>query len=603
MEGRVKILRITVIILTLAILGRLFYLQLMDDRYKVFASNNVLRHEVQYPMRGEVFDRNGEYLVQSREAYDLMVVPRDIKGEFDTMLLCGIIGVSRESFDKQMTRARTYSSRRPSVLLKQLPKEVKLKLDEYNFKGFYTQYRTVRSYPRKIAGNLLGYVGEVNQRNIDNDQYYRSGDYIGQDGIEKSYENVLRGEKGVKMQLVDVLGIVKGSYMDGALDTLAVPGLAITATISAELQQLAEELLEDKVGSVVAIEPATGEILVMASSPTYDPDLLIGRDRGNNIAAMYQNLRRPLYNRAVKAPYPPGSTFKIVNALIALQEGIITPQTSFPCNNGYHAGRFHMACHPHSSPVNLYGALQTSCNAYFCYAFRNTLDHRKFGGVKDGFDVWYDYVRSFGFGRRLDSDFTGENNGTLPTRQLYDRMHNNRWSSLSVVSIAIGQGELGTTPLQMANFIATVANRGYYYAPHVVKAIEGRDSIDARFYERHYSKVDKKHFDMVAEAMWRAVHVDGTARGSYIQGFDVCGKTGTAENSGRDHSTFGAFAPKDDPKIAILVYIENAGFGAQVALPVAKLIMEKHLTGSYDEATYERVRNMKINYPAYDKKR
>ena len=595
-------LRFTVILALAVIVARLFYLQVIDDSYKSFADNNVLRHQVQYPPRGEVYDRRGEFLVQSKEAYDLMVIPRDVKG-LDTTLLCSVLGVTEEAFAKEFKKAQNYSRRRPSVLFKQLPKEVKLKFEEYSFPGFYTQYRTIRSYPRKIAGNLLGYVSEVNQNVIDSDPYYRSGDYMGWSGIEKAYEKELRGEKGVKIQLVDVHGVPKGDYADGEYDVLAVPGAAITSTLDARLQQRAEDLLEGFVGSIVAIEPSTGEILVMASSPSYDPDEMIGRERGNNYMRLLENKRKPLFNRAVSSTYPPGSTFKMVTALMALQEGVIVPSTRYACNGGFFYGNRKLGCHAHESPLDLYYALQTSCNAYFCNVYNNFLNASKFGGVKNGFDKWEEYVRSFGFGRKLDSDFINEGNGIVRTREYYDKEYRGSWNGLTTISLSIGQGEVSVTPLQMANFIATIANRGYYYIPHVVKAVEGQDSIDAKFYERHYSKVDKKHFDVIAEAMWRAVNVRGTAVIARMDGFDVCGKTGTAQNpQGADHSTFACFAPLNDPKIAVSVYIEHGGFGATAAGPIASLLVEEYLTDTIARPElYDRVKSMHINYPMYDR--
>jgi len=600
-SSRALILKIFVVLVATVILARLFYLQILDDRYKVFANNNVLRHEVQFPPRGEVYDRNGEFLIQSKEAYDLLVVPRDAR-DFDTAMLCQVLGVDKNIFLKEFKKAENFSRRRPSVLFKQLPKEIKLKFDEYNFPGFYTQYRTVRSYPRKIAGNLLGYVSEVDQKIVESNPYYRSGDYIGKSGVEFAYERYLRGEKGVKIQMVDVRGIPKGSYADGVYDSLAVPGAAITCTIDSRLQELAEELLEGKVGSVVAIEPATGEILVMASSPSYDPDKLVGSQLGNNYMELLRDPYKPLLNRSVQGAYPPGSTFKLVNALISLQEGTNVQSDSYPCNYGYPYGRG-VKCHAHQSPVNLTAALQTSCNAYFCYTFRNLVDNPKYGGIKNGFDVWYDYVESFGFGRKLNSDLTSEVRGNIPTREFYDKAYRGSWNSMTILSLSIGQGEISATPLQVANLVATVANRGFYYIPHVVKAIEGQDSIDSQFYEKHYSKVEKKHFDVVAEAMWKAVNEWGTPRGAYIPGWDVCGKTGTAQNSqGRDHSTFACFAPYNDPKIAISVYIENGGFGATIAVPVAKLLLEQYLTGEIQSHDiYQRMKEIKLSYPAYEK--
>ncbi len=601
-SGRTRVLQFFVVLSALVIIVRLFFIQVIETKYKEGANNNVLRHEVQFPPRGEVYDRNGEFLVQSREAYDLLVVPRDVK-PFDTLLMCSILEVDLDKFRTEFQKASRYSRRRPSVLFKQLSKETKLKLEERGFIGFYTQYRTVRSYPRKIAGNLLGYVGEVDERDLQRDEYYRSGDYIGKSGIELAYEQVLRGEKGVKIQMVDVHGMPKGSYADGLYDSLPTPGAAITCTIDAELQAFAEYLLEGKVGSIVAIEPATGEILVMASSPTYDPDELIGKERGNNYARLANNNRRPLYNRAVSSPYPPGSTFKLVNGLIALQEGTLVPSNAYPCAHGYTVGRG-VKCHGHSSPVNLMGAIETSCNAYFCYAYRNLVDDPKYGGVKNGFDVWYDYVRSFGFGRKLDSDFINEGNGTVPTRETYDNKYRGSWNSLTTISLSIGQGELGVTPLQMTNFISTVANRGYYYIPHVVKAIEGEAGIDPRFYEKHHSKIDPQHFDPIIEGMYRAVHNGGTARGAYVEGLDICGKTGTAQNpQGTDHSTVACFAPRNDPKIAVTVYIEHGSWGATVAVPIARLIIEQYLNGELSRPELvEQIRSRPINYSStYDR--
>ncbi|MCD7970240.1 MAG: penicillin-binding protein 2 [Alistipes sp.] len=600
---RVRILQLFTVGVFVVIVLRLFYLQVIDSQYKDKASNNVLRYEVQYPPRGEVYDRNGEFLVQSKDVYDLMVIPRDVK-ELDTMLLCAIVGITPEKLRADLEKAQRHSWRAPSVIMKQLPKDVKLKLDERSFPGFYTVYRTIRSYPRKIGGNLLGYVGEVDRRAIERDKYYRSGDYIGKSGIELAYENVLRGEKGVKVNMVDVHGIAQGGYMDGIYDTLPTPGPAITATIDARLQVLAEELLVGKVGSVVAIEPATGEILVMASSPSYDPDELVGRDLGNNYMALLGNSRKPLFNRAVMSRYPPGSTFKVVQGLIGMQEGVLTPDMKYSCSMGYTIGRG-VKCHAHWSPLDLVDAVQTSCNAYFCYVFRNILDNRKYaGGIKEAMDVWNEYVQSFGFGRKLNSDFIEEINGRVPTTADYDKKYNGRWNSLTVISLSIGQGELDCTPLQMANLAAIVANRGYYHIPHIVKEIHGRDSIDARFYEKHYTKVDPQYFDPIVEGMYRAVHMPGgTAQRVRLDGVEICGKTGTAQNpQGADHSTFMCFAPRENPQIAVSVYIENGGFGATIAAPIASLLIEQYLNGEISrQYLVDQVKAMKINYPYYDR--
>ncbi len=601
---RMRTLQGVVIFIFLVLLGRVGYLQLIDDRYAELAKSNVLRHVVQYPARGEVYDRNGEYLVQSRECYDLVVIAREVDAKgFDTLRLSEVSGIPLEKLRREMREARM-TPRAPHVIASYLSKEEKLRFDECNFRGFFTVYRTVRSYPRKIGGNLLGNVGEVTADMLKRYTSYRRGDYVGINGVESAYEELLRGRKGVKIQEIDTHGAVKGSYMDGKFDSLPEPGKYIVSTIDARLQLLGEELMRGKVGAAVAIEPSTGEILMMVSSPSYDPDELVGRERGNNYMKMLYNKRQPLFNRAVKAKYPPGSTFKLVQGLIGLQEGVLRPSDTHTCNLGYQTGRLKMACHAHKSPLDLRFAVATSCNAYFCYVFRDILDNPKYGSVKDGFDVWREYVESFGFGRKLGSDFLDEGNGYVPDREFYDRRYRGSWKSPTVLSLSIGQGELGCTPLQLANLAAIVANRGYYYIPHIVKAIEGQDSIDRRFYERHYTKVDAKHFEPIVEGMWNGVNVAGTSVAAKLDGWDVCGKTGTAQNPhGRDHSTFLSFAPKDNPKIAISVYVENGGFGASVALPIASLLEEYYLTDTIKRRDlYKRIKDMRIYYPAYDRK-
>ena len=601
---RMRTLQGVVIFIFLVLVGRLAYLQLFDTRYAELARANVLRHVVQYPPRGEVFDRNGEYLVQSRECYDLMVIYREIDRQgFDTARLCEVVGITPEKLRRELSNARM-RPRAPRVVTSYLSKEEKLRFDECNFRGFYTVYRTVRSYPRKIGGNLLGYVGEVTADMIKRYPSYKAGDYVGMSGVESAYEPLLKGEKGVKIQEIDTHGAIKGSYMNGRYDSLPVAGKYIVSTIDARLQLLGEELMRGKVGAAVAIEPSTGEILMMVSSPSYDPDELVGRQRGNNYMKMLYNKRHPLFNRAVKAKYPPGSTFKLVQGLIGLQEGVLRPTDLHSCHMGYQAGRLKMGCHAHASPLDLRFAVATSCNAYFCYVFRDILDNPRYGSVKEGFDVWRKYVESFGFGRKLGSDFLDEGVGYVPDRSFYDRAYRGSWNSLTVLSLSIGQGELGCTPLQLANLAAIVANRGYYYIPHIVKRIEGQDSLDRRFYERHYTMVDPKHFEPIVDGMWRGVNrPGGTSWRAQLEGLDVCGKTGTAQNPhGRDHSTFLSFAPKDNPKIAISVYVENGGFGATIALPIASLLEEYYLTDTIRRPELvEYVKNMQIHYPAYDR--
>lgn len=602
MNRRAAILSLFIVAAFAILVLRLFNIQILDDSYKRAARNNVLRQEVQHPPRGEVYDRNGELLVRSIPSYDLMAIPRDVRA-FDTVALARIAGVEPKKIATELRRAARYSVRRPSLIVKQMSLESKLLFDEGDFPGFYTVYRTMRSYPRKMAGNLLGYISEVDEATIERDDYYQRGDYRGMSGIERTYEEVLRGDKGLKVNVVDVHGITQGSYQDGEADLPAIPGTAITTSLDADLQALGEELMKDKVGSIIAIEPATGEILVMVSSPGYDPDELVGRDRGNNYIKLLRNPRHPLFNRGVMSRYPPGSTFKLVNGLIALQEGVISTAQRYPCHGGYTIGRG-VKCHNHPSPVNLRQAVQMSCNTYFCYALRDILENDRYGSVKDAFDVWNDYVYSFGFGRSLGSDLAGELSGFVPTRATYDRIYHGRWNSLTVISLSIGQGELGCTPLQMANLAAILANRGYYYTPHIVRHIDGRDSLDSRFYEKHYTMVDPSHFGIVVEGMYDAVHkAGGTGRLAYVPGLDICGKTGTAQNPhGKDHATFLCFAPKDDPKIAVSVYVEHGGFGGSVAAPIASLIVEQYLTDTITRpALMDYIKQTQIAYPYYDR--
>ena len=599
---RRTILRYIVLLIFGVIACRVAYIQLFDSSYKTLAAGNVLRYEVQYAPRGEVLDRNGEFLVQSMECYDLMVIYRDLPKEgFDTTLLCSLIDLREERMVQKLKDARM-SPRAPVLVTNFVSKEAKLRFDEHNFQGFHTVQRNARQYPRKIGGNLLGNLGEVSENDIKRSEgEYRAGDYIGKSGLERAYEHYLRGDDGVNVLERDAHGAIKGSYMEGMYDTLPVPGLRITSTIDARLQAFAEELMEGKVGAVVAIEPSTGEILVMASSPTFDPDDMVGRQRGNNYMKMLGDKYRPMFNRAVQSRYPPGSTFKLVQGLIGLQEGTLRPDNAYPCNMGYHWGNVKMGCHAHPSPLDLRAAVAQSCNAYFCYVFRNIIENRKFKNVKEGLDVWVDYVKSFGFGRKLDSDFLDEQEGYVPTSERYDRVYRGSWNGHTVLSLSIGQGELGCTPLQMANLAAIVANRGYYYIPHIVKAIEGQDSIDRRFYERQYTKVEAKHFEPIVEGMWRGVNIPGagTSSRAYLPGWDVCGKTGTAQNpNGRDHSTFLSFAPKDNPKIAISVYVEHGGFGASAALPIASLLEELYLTDTITRPEMiQQIKNLPYRLP------
>ncbi len=602
---RMRVLQGVVVFIFLIILIRLFNLQVLSPRYKGLADGNVLRREVLYPPRGEVYDRNGEYLVQSRECYDLMVIYREIdRKNLDSAKLCRITGLSPAKLTRALNDARMMP-RAPRLIANYISSEEKLLFDEASFAGFYTVYRTVRQYPRSVGGNLLGYISEVSQSMLDKNPYYQAGEYVGMYGVESAYEKELRGIKGVRVTKVDSHGAMKGSYMDGIYDTLPKQGQYIVSTIDARLQRFGEELMEGKVGAAVAIEPSTGEILMMVSSPSYDPDDLVGRDRGNNYMKLLNDPRRPLFNRAVTSRYPPGSTFKLVQGLIGQQEGVLTPSQSYNCHGGFSYGNRTLGCHAHSAHTDLKHAVAWSCNTYFCHVYRNILDNPAYGSVKESFDKWREYVLSFGFGRKLGSDFLNEGGGYVPDVAFYDRRYRGSWNSLTVISLSIGQGELGCTPLQMANMASILANRGHYYIPHIVKEVEGVDSLDKRFYEPQHTMVDSKYYDTIVEGMWESVNLgaDGWHNNAYVEGLDICGKTGTAENPhGRDHSTFLSFAPRDNPKIAISVYVENGGFGATIARPIASLIEEFYLTDTITRPVIlKQVKDMRINYPNYAK--
>lgn len=573
------------LLIFLAIIIRLFSLQVIDHSYRLSASNNVLRYVTQYPARGLIYDRNGELMVYNQAAYDLMVIPRQT-APFDTVEFCTILGITKEQVDQRLFKAKDHSSFRPSIFLKQVSAETYARLQEklFKFPGFYVQPRTLRAYPHNIGAHFLGYVGEVDDRRISENPYYKMGDYIGISGLESSYEQELRGRKGVNVYLVDVHNRIKGSYAEGRYDTLAVLGKDLTTGIDLELQKYGELLMQNKLGGVVAIEPSTGEILAMISSPSYDPNLLVGRPRTDNFRSLEIDTLKPLFNRSVMALYPPGSTFKVVNALIGLQEEVVFPQTKYACDGGYRVGRG-VGCHRHPSPTDLIQSIQVSCNTYYCHVFRNIIDKPAHGGVEKGFSVWKKHVESFGFGKRLNIDQPNELAGIVPSIEFYDRyFRKGGWSSLTILSLAIGQGELGTTPLQMANMTTAIANRGWFYTPHLVKAIDGEPNIDPRYMVRNYTTIDSLWYNYVVEGMYLAVNGEpgsgSTARIAAIPGIDVCGKTGTSQNPhGKDHSVFVAFAPKDNPQIAIAAYIENAGWGASWAAPIASLMIEQYLTG------------------------
>lgn len=578
--NRKYVIMALIVLSAIALAIRLFRIQIIEESYRLSADNNVLRYVTQYPARGLIFDRNGKLIVFNQAAYDLMVIPaQTIK--FDTAELCGTLGITREFFIDRMKAARTYSKRAPSVFLKQISAETYARLQEklFLYPGFYVQSRTLRKYAKPIAGHLLGYVSEVDENLIKKEPYYKSGDYIGTLGIEESYEKELRGRKGVKIFLVDVYSRLKGSYEEGRLDTTAIQGSDIMSTIDMDLQEYAEGLMKNKSGSIVAIEPSTGEILALVSSPNYDPSLLVGRVRSENFAKLQEDTTKPIFNRALMASYPPGSTFKPINGLIGLQEKVIVPTTIFSCSNGY----LFVGCHTHQSPLDLIGAVKNSCNSYFCQTFRRVLENPKYPYVGNAYEKWKSYVNEFGFGRKLGSDFVNELSGLIEPLSYYEQIHGkNKLKALNIISLAIGQGEIGTTPLQMANMSAAIANRGFYYSPHIVKKIgdnpNNRNGLDIK----HTIGIDSVNFEYIAEGMEQAVNggYGATAGIAAIKDIVVCGKTGTAQNShGKDHSIFIAFAPKVSPRIAIAVYVENAGFGATYAAPIASLIMERYIKG------------------------
>ena len=581
LEGRKFIFAAIVLTIGLIFGLRLFYLQVVDDSYKREAANMSERKVTIYPSRGLIFDRNHKLMVANVPVYDLMVVPGEVES-MDTLKFCELVGITYEEFIDRYTKSRKYSRRKPSVFEKQIPADEFTRIAEqlHKFKGFFAQSRTLRTYPESIAPHTVGYIGEVNQRTIDKKPYYSSGDYIGANGLELTYEEELRGKRGVKYVVVDVYNNEKGRYKDGLYDTIAVSGKDLVSSIDAELQKYGEQLMVNKRGSVVAIEPSTGEVLALVSNPAYDPNLLTGRIRNENYRDLAKDTLKPLFNRALMAYYPPGSTFKLLNGLVGLQIGSLKPSYYYSCNRGYSYANRKLGCHEHSSPVDLKQAITTSCNAYFCNVFKNSIEY--FPTADEGYSVWRDYMESFNLGFRTGIDQPYEAKGFLPETSYYDRYHGkNGWKALTVISLAIGQGELGVTPMQMGNMCAILANRGYYYRPHLVKSLDGKSEIDPKFLERINTKVDRENFDIVVDAMENVVNF-GTGRGvKWDEDIAVCGKTGTAQNPhGKDHSIFIAFAPKDNPKIAIAVYVENVGFGSTWAAPIASLMMEKYITGT-----------------------
>ena len=590
---------------------RLFTLQLMSDDYKKNADSNAFLKKIAYPSRGVIKDRHGKLLVYNQPSYDIMVVMNEAKNHLDTLEFCEALGITREEFDERMEAIKDrsknpgYSRFTEQMFMSQLSDHDFSVLQEkmYRFPGFYVQKRSIRQYEYPYAAHVLGDVAEVSPSDIEEDDYYQSGDYIGKLGVERYYEKYLRGEKGVQILLRDAHGRIQGSYKDGELDRPPVPGKNLTLGIDIDLQALGERLLEGKIGSIVAIEPKTGEVLCMVSSPTYDPRMMVGRQRSKSHIELSRNSWKPLLNRSIMGQYPPGSTFKTTQALTFMSEGIITAQTAYPCYHGFVYKGLRVGCHGHGSPLPLVPALSTSCNGYFCWGLYHMMGNRqKYPTVQVAMDKWRDYMVSMGFGYRLGIDLPGERRGLIPNAMFYDKAYKGSWNGLTIISISIGQGEVNATPLQIANLGATIANRGYFITPHVVKKIED-NKLDTLYTNRRYTMASRQAYEAVVQGM-RSAALGGTCHELAKYDFMACGKTGTAQNRGHDHSVFMGFAPMDDPKIAVAVYVENGGWGATYGVPIGGLIMEKYLHGELSEASKakaQEIQDKRINYGTADR--
>lgn len=574
-----------IIVAASLLLIRIFYLQVVDDSFKLKSENNAIKAKYDYPERGYIYDRNGKLLVANQASYDIMVIPKDLKN-IDTLEFCQLLNITKEDYIKKIAKAKVYSPRLPSVFLPQLNKSEFAAFQEKirKFEGFYFQKRSLRDYEVDFGANVFGFITQVNEKLIAKNPYYNSGDLIGRQGVEESYEEILRGIKGVKYIQKDKYNREIGSYKDGKYDTIAVQGEDINLTLDAELQRYGEQLMINKRGGIVAIEPKTGEILALVTAPSYDPSILVGRQRSKNYTLLYRDsIAKPLYDRGLLAEYPPGSPFKILTGLIGLQEGVIDEQTTFMCHHGfsYARGRF-MKCHGFG-PHTLHNGIYNSCNTYFAQVYMRTIN--KYSKPGYAVDVWSNHIKSFGLGDFMGYDLPTGKRGNIPTSKTYKKIYpNGGWRSTTIVSNAIGQGEVLMTPIQLANMMATVANEGYYFTPHIIKKIKG-GSIDPKFTVKHETTIDKKYFKPMISGLFD-VYNFGTASALRVEGIDICGKTGTAENFAKingvrtkleDHSIFVAFAPKDNPKIAIAILVENGGYGATIAGPIASLMIEKYL--------------------------
>ena len=593
-KGRQYVIALAAVFIIVVYIVRLFSLQVMSEDYKKNADSNAFLKRVQFPSRGVITDRNGELLVYNQPAYDIMVVMNEQVG-VDTLDLCESLGITYDFYRRRMAEIRDkrrnpgYSNFTQQVFMSQLSVEEFSRFQEklFRFRGFSVQKRSIRMYKHTGAAHVLGDVAEVSAKEVEADEYYQSGDYIGKQGVERSYEKQLRGVKGVEVLLRDVHGRIKGHYRDGELDVCPVPGKNLTLGLDYHLQELGERLMRGKMGAIVALEPKTGEILCMVSSPSYDPSIMVGRQRSKNQIELTRDPMKPLLNRAISGTFPPGSTFKTSQALTFLQEEIITPQTAYPCSHGFHFGRLTVGCHGHGSPLPLVPSIATSCNGYFCWGLYHMIGNRhKYKTVQEAMTRWKDYMVSMGFGYKLGVDLPGEMRGMIPNADYYDRAYRNSWNGLTIISISIGQGEVTLTPLQIANLGATIANRGWYITPHIVHKIQDEE-LDSTYRKRHYTMVSPEHYETVVTGM-RAAVTGGTCRTANNGWYEVCGKTGTAQNRGHDHSVFMGFAPKTDPKIAIAVYVENGGWGATFGVPIGALMMEQYINGKLSDASERR---------------
>lgn len=583
---------------------RLAFLQLVASNFKESAESNAFLNNVIFPSRGVIYDRNGELLVYNQPAYDIMVLMQEVV-DLDTLDFCKALNITKEEFDSRMETIKDrnknpgYSTYTQQLFMSQIPAEDFSIFQEklFHFRGFSIRERSIRRYVNDNGAHVLGDVAEVSPKEIENDKYYDAGDYIGKQGVERSYEPELRGEKGVEVLLRDARGRIQGHYKNGAFDRKPIPGKNLTLSIDMKLQELGERLMEGKMGSIVAIEPKTGEILCLVSAPNYDAHLMEGKERGKHMVEMQRNPMKPMLNRAISGTYPPGSTFKTSQGLTFLQEGVITNSTAYPCSRGFRFGRLKVGCHGHPAPLPLIPAIATSCNGYFCWGLYHMLSNRtRYKDLHEAMTTWKDYMVSMGFGYKLGVDLPGEARGMIPNADYYTNAFK-VWSPLSVISIAIGQGEVTLTPLQIANLGATIANRGYYITPHVVKKIEGGQLADSLL-AKHKTKVDPKYYELVVAGMRKAV-LGGTCKSANTSLYEVCGKTGTAQNRGHDHSAFMGFAPRENPKIAIAVYVENGGFGAHFGVPIGALMMEQYIMGELSPASQRKADTFQHKHISY----